>query len=201
MTGHSQIRLRYGVKFIGYSAEIVAIHELGETAYAKLDFVSGATFVMADHGVVVAASRVELSAFVASLPLYVDQLKALTASGKTDRKGCQVELVCGEHAVYLDPGADVDAFIEQITSRYRETRKILKKAEKVGAKIERLPYDDYIDEIAKTGNSRVIQYGFAVLMNGKLIFRPERRTLLIRQGQEENTYTVLYDSLTDGEVH
>ena len=56
-------------------------------------------------------------------------------------------------------------------------------------KREKLP--DYIDEIAKTGISRVVSYGDAFFVDGKLTYHPERRTVLIKPTADERTFEVL----------
>ena len=107
--------------------------------------------------------RAALSSAVADLPSCVDELKSLVKS-VLPSDGRQVELRRGEVINYVNGGADVERFVRQLARRYRAIEPILEQAERVGSEIERLPYDDYIDEIAKTGISRVVSYGDAFLL-------------------------------------
>ena len=68
---------------------------------------------------------------------------------------------------------------------------ILEQAEKVGSGIKRPPYAEYIDEIAKTGICRVIFYGDAFFVDGKLLYSPERQTLLLKPTEDGRTFVVL----------
>ena len=124
--------------------------------------------------------RPALSSAVADLPSCIDGLKSLVKSVSTDSDGHQVGLRRGEVGIRVNRGADVERFVSQLARRYRAIEPILEQAEKVGSEIKRLPYDDYIDEIAKTGIARVVSYGVAFFVDGKLAYYPERRTVLIK---------------------
>ena len=71
----------------------------------------------------------------------------------------RVELRGGEVSIQFNRGADIERFVSQIAQRYRAIKAILEPAEKLGSEIKRPPYADYLDEIAKTGVSRVVSYG------------------------------------------
>jgi hypothetical protein len=59
---------RYGVKFVGYSANVIARKNGRDVEYARLDFVSGAAFMRADGGWVTVPKRIDLKPFLESLP-------------------------------------------------------------------------------------------------------------------------------------
>ena len=177
----------YAVRFIGYSARIIA--RKGKAEYAFLDFVSGAAGLCTNEGCLFVTKRAALSSAVAGLPSCVDELKSLVKS-VLPSDGRQLELRCGEVVIYVNRGADVERFVGQLARRYRAIEPILEQAERVGSEIERLPYDDYIDEIAKTGISRVVSYGDAFFVDGKLTYHPERRTVLIKPTADERTFEV-----------
>ena len=61
----------------------------------------------------------------------------------------------------------------------------------MGSEIKRPPYDDYIDEGAKTGIYRVVSYGDAFFVDGELTYHPERRTVLIKPTADIRTFEVL----------
>jgi hypothetical protein len=170
MTKHAKVS-RYGVRFIGYSAKIVAT--AGNIPYADIDFVSGATALHAEEGFVLVPSRSKLAAFVASLPLNADRLREVSGLGYH-------KLRCDENCISIGPTIDISCFISQITNRHVEIEQMLEQVETLGYKIERRPYADYIDELARTGWCRVVSYGVGLFVDGRLRFRPERRTALIR---------------------
>jgi hypothetical protein len=179
----------YGVRFIGYSARIIA--RKGNAEYAYLDFVSGAAALFANEGHLFVPKRPALSSAVADLPLCIDELKSLVKSIAPDSDGHGVELRRGEVGIRLNRDADVERFVSQIAQRYRAIEPILEQAEKVGSGIKRLPYDDYIDEMAKTDICRVVSYGFAFFVDGKLAYYPERQTFLVKPTEDELTFQVL----------
>jgi hypothetical protein len=178
----------YAVRFIGYSASIVARRENAECA--SLDFVSGAAGLCTNEGFLFVTKRAALSSAVAELPSCVDELKSLVKSALPS-DGRQVELRRGEVVVYLNRGADVERFVGQLARRCRAIEPILEQAERVGSEIKRPPYDDYIDESAKTGIYRVVSYGDAFFVDGELTYHPERRTVLIKPTADIRTFEVL----------
>jgi hypothetical protein len=74
----------------------------------------------------------------------------------------------------------VSQVVVQLTERCSETGKVLRQAFKVGMKIKRRPYSEFIDEIEKTGICRVRAYGVGLFENGKLLFRSEEREALLK---------------------
>jgi hypothetical protein len=179
----------YAVRFIGYSARIIA--RKGDAEYASLDFVSGAAALFADEGRLCVPERPALSSAVADLPSCLDELKSLVRSVSPDNDRQGVELRRGDVKIWVKRGANVERVVGQLARRYRAIEPILEQAEKVGSEIKRLPYDDYIDEIAKTGISRVVSYGDAFSVDGKLAYYPERRTVLIKPVGDGRTFEVL----------
>ena len=177
----------YAVRFIGYSARIIA--RKGNAEYASLDFVSGAAGLCTNEGCLFVTKRAALSSAVADLPSCVDELKSLVKSALPSDGW--LELRRGEVVIYVNRGADVERFVGQLARRYRAVEPILEQAERVGSEIKRLPYDDYIDEIAKTGISRVVSYGDAFFVDGELTYHPERRTVLIKPTADGRTFEVL----------
>jgi hypothetical protein len=55
---------RYGVKFVGYSANVIARKNGRDVEYARLDFVSGAAFMRADGGWVTVPKPIDLKPFL-----------------------------------------------------------------------------------------------------------------------------------------
>jgi hypothetical protein len=127
----------YAVRFIGYTA--LTISRKGDAKYASLDFVSGATLLFANEGMVLVPKRTAVSSAVADLPFCIDELKSLVKSVAPDSDDRLLELRRGEVKIHVNRVADVDRFVSQITCRYREVEPILKQAEKVGSGIKRLP--------------------------------------------------------------
>jgi hypothetical protein len=178
----------YAVQFIGYSARIIA--RKGNADYASLDFVSGTAALFANEGYLIVPNRAAMSSAVADLPNCVDELKSLIKSVTPGTDGHQVELRGGEISIWFNRGADIERFISQVMQRYRAIEPMLEPAEKLGSEIKRLPYADYLDEIAKTGVSRVVSYGVAFFVDGKLAYYPERQTLLIKPTEDGRTFQV-----------
>jgi hypothetical protein len=118
----------YAVRFIGYSARIVA--RKGNAEYANLDFVSGAAALFANEGMVLVPKRHALSSAIADLPFCIDELKSLVKSVTPDSDGRQVELRRGEVEICVNRGSDVDRLVNQITQRFREIESILEQAER-----------------------------------------------------------------------
>lgn len=177
----------HGVKFIGYIAQIVAIKTGGDVDCAVVDFISGATTLQAEGGHVMGANSAELATVIADLPLYVDKLKELKSPGD----GSHINLVCGENNISVSYAADIDCFFKQITQRYSEIKQMLPQIEAIGSRIERRPYSEYLDELAKTGIARVVLHGYGVFADGQFSFYPENRTLLIRSsGPEGSTFEI-----------
>jgi hypothetical protein len=177
----------YAVRFIGYSASIIA--RKGNAEYASLDFVSGAAGLCTKEGFLFVTQRAALSSAVADLPSCVDELKSLVKSALPGDEW--LEFRRGEVVFKLNRGADIERFAGQLARRYRAVEPILEQAERVGSEIKRPPYDDYIDEGAKTGIYRVVSYGDAFFVDGELTYQPERRTVLIQPTGDGRTFEVL----------
>jgi hypothetical protein len=179
----------YAVRFIGYSARIIA--RKGNAEYAHLDFVSGAAAIFASEGRLLVPKRLILTSAVAKLPLCIDELKSLLKSVPPDSDGTDIVLRRGEVEICVNRGADVERLVSQLASRYWAIEPVLEQAEKIGSEIQRLPYADYIDEIAKTGVCRVVSYGDALFVDGKLVHYPERQTLLLKAIEDGRTFAIV----------
>ena len=103
----------------------------------------------------------------------------------------QLNLHSNRFEICVNRGADVERFVSQLARRYRAIEPILEPAEKLGSEIERRPHADHLDEIAKTGVSRVVSYGVAFFVDGKLAYYPERQTVLMKPMAEGRTFQVL----------
>jgi hypothetical protein len=177
----------YAVRFIGYSAWIIA--RKGNAEYATLNFVGGVAALLANQGHLLAPDRSALSFAVVDLPSWVDELKSLAKSVSLDSAGHRV-LRRGEIEICISQDADVERFVSQIARRYRVIEPILEQAEEIGSEIERPPYDDHIYEIRRTGTSIVMFYGDALFVDGKLTYYPDRQTLLVRPIGDGQTFEV-----------
>jgi hypothetical protein len=93
----------YAVRFIGYSASIIA--RKGNSKYASLDFVSGAVGLCAKEGFLFVTQRAALSSAVADLPSCVDELKSLVKSALPGEEW--LEFRRGEVVFKLNRGADI----------------------------------------------------------------------------------------------
>ena len=114
----------------------------------------------------------------------------MVKSATSTSGGDYPEMRCGEAKIWVKRGAEINPCVRQITRRYRKIEPILEQAEKVGSAIKRLPYDDYVDEIAKTGVGRVVFYGYAFFVDGKLSYHPEHQTILVKPSEDERTFLV-----------
>jgi hypothetical protein len=178
----------FAVRFVGYSAHIIA--RKGNTDYARLDFVTGVATLLADEGWLRVPNRTALASFFSDLPASIGKLRELVKSVTSTGDGDYVEMRCGEAEIRVKRVADIDRFVSQIARRHRKIEPILEQAEKVGSAIKRLPYDDYVDEIAKTGVGRVVFYGYAFFVDGKLSYHPEHQTILVEPSEDERTFLV-----------
>jgi hypothetical protein len=180
---------KYGVKFVGYSADVIARKYGREVEYATLDFVTGRALVRANIGWVTVSNRADLGPFLRSLPnlardlgelLHQRAAQAPEENAGTDTRSSMASLTCGQNDVSIAPDTDVNKFIRQITERFTEIEQVLEQAEQIGSRIRRRPYSEYIDEIAKTGICRVEVHGFALFVDERLIFNPNYQVLLAR---------------------
>jgi hypothetical protein len=186
---------RYGVQFVGYLANVIDRKYGREITFATLDFVSGTAFLHADGGSVTAPKRIELKPFLESLPKLANELQeallrqrngelSQQTTGMPERTGSADESVSvsfGPNTVSVAAGTVINRFIRQLTQRHIETERVLEQAEEIGLRIKRRPYSEYIDEIAKTGICRVEGHGFALLVDGRLIFYPRHQVVLVKR--------------------
>jgi len=179
----------YAVRFIGYGARIIA--RKGNAEYAYLDFVSGAAAIFANEGRLLVPMRLALPSAVAELPLCVPELELLLESVTPDNDGAEVVLRRGEVEICVNRIADVKRLVSQLASRYWAIEPVLEQAEKIGSGIQRLPYADFIDGIAKTGVCRVVSYGDTFFVGGKLVYHPDRQTLLLKASEDGRTFAVV----------
>jgi hypothetical protein len=70
-------KAQYGVQFVGYSADVIARKNGREIECARLDFITGGASVHADGGWVTVSNRVDLGAFLRSLPSLASDLREL----------------------------------------------------------------------------------------------------------------------------
>ena len=184
---------RYGVIFVGYGARIVRITQSEQVGCAMYDFVSGATIVNGDEGWLLVSKRLDLTNWVGRLPQYAEKLKTAQKDASAE-EAIHLKLVCGENEIMVNRATNVDRFLQQITERYLEIGPLLDQVETVGSKIARRPYAEYIDEIARTGVSRVVRYGFGEFVAGQMRFYPARRTLLVKQsGRDDFAFQIAGD--------
>ena len=186
-------KVQYGVKFVGYSAEV--IRKGCEAAYATLDFVTGHASVHADQGWV-SSKRTDLGPFVQNLPKLATELQQrLCLRADRELKGIalrseRVTLSYGEDKIFAAPDTNVKKFIRQITKRFIEVEQVLEQAQLVGSRIKRRPYAEYIDEIEKTGLCRVEAHGFGLFFGGKLMFYPGYQVALVKPTRGPDTFEV-----------
>jgi hypothetical protein len=90
-----------------------------------------------------------------------------------------ITLSCGQNTISIAPCTKITKFIRQVTQRFTEVEQVLEQAEEIGLQIKRRPYSEHIDEIAETGLSQIEAFGFALFIDGKLIFQPDYQVLLV----------------------
>jgi hypothetical protein len=186
-------KVKYAVKFVGYSARVIARRNEREYDYAHLDFVTGGASVHAERGRARATSRVGLTSLVRSLPNHARDLRDLVRQRDAhvqdqgaavgivvDATSNWINLTIGENEVHLAPDTNINKFIRQISGRFTEIEQVLEQAEQIGARIKRRPYSEFIDEIEKTGLARVEGHGFGLFQDGKLIFHPDYQVVFAR---------------------
>ena len=168
--------MEYQVQFIGYAAYIVTEKE---SMHARLDFVTGGTYLYVGDGYIGVPNRHELASFVASLPMHLDTLNDKLKRNRARDRGGKVEWSFGKNEICLPLRADAGICIRQFEMFLREIDPVLEQAEIIGLQIKRRPYSKYIDEIDKTRIARVVLYGVGVFNNGRLDFRPSNKTALV----------------------
>ena len=166
----------------------------GEHVYAELDFVIGGVCMHADGGFVVVPKRIDLKPFLESLPKLATELEeallrqrnrelSQQTTGVAERGAVDdmVRVSCGPNTVSVAPGTVINRFIRQLTKRFIEIELLLEQAEEIGLRIERQPYSEHLDYIAKTGICRVEGHGVALFVEGRLIFYPSYKVGLVKQ--------------------
>lgn|SRR5262245_5794272 len=174
-------RAKYGAKFVGYSAYVIARKYGRDVYYAQLDFVCGAVFMLADGGWVGVQCRSDLGPFLKTLPELANELRHLLCHGAAQVPDNIISMTRGQSTVGIAPGTDVSRFIREITKRFAEIERLLEQVEETGLRIKRRPYSEYIDDIGKTGISRVEVHGLGLFVDGKLIFYPTNQVLSTRK--------------------
>jgi len=184
---------KYGVEFVGNSARVIARKYGRDVQYATLDFVTGGAFMRANGGWVTVPKRIDLKPFLESLPKLANELQEAllrqrnASSQQTigaPERGAADDMVSvsfGPNTVSVAPGTVINRFIRQLTKRFIEIDRVLEQAEEIGLRIKRRPYSEYIDEIAKTGICRVEGHGFGLFVDGRLIFYPRHRVVLVKE--------------------
>jgi hypothetical protein len=181
---------KYGVKFVGYGAYVIARKNRQEVQYAMLDFVTGGVILNADRGWVRASHRVDLEPFLKSLPDRASELHQILRQGAVsplvqalgEATGVATDMVTldfGENSVWLFRNADVSKFIRKLETRFYEIKQVLQQAEEIGSQISRRPYCDYINELKETGIARVECQGFGLSIEGNLNFHPSPQVRLV----------------------
>jgi hypothetical protein len=195
---------QYGVKFVGYSAYVIARKYGREVQYAMLDFFSDAASMHADGGWVMADNRVYLGPFLRHLPNLASELEellcrhvaqSLEESENIGTAGEMITLSKGQNGVCIAPDTDVNKFIRQITKRFFEVEPVLDQAYEIGSRIKRRPYSEYLDEIKKTGIAGVESHGFGLFIDGKLSFYPDYQVAFVRPAGEQTFEVNLLDKI------
>jgi hypothetical protein len=174
---------QYGVKFVGYSAVVMARKYGREVEYATLDFITGYASVLGDYSSVT-SKRADLGPLVRSLPDLKSELQALLsqhpAHGLEQKGSNRITVARGQNTICVAAGTDLKKFIRQITKRFLEIEQLLEQAEKIGSEIKRRPYSEYIAGIEKTGLAQVEGHGFALYIGRRLIFHPNYQVAFIK---------------------
>jgi hypothetical protein len=192
-----RLEAKYAVKFVGYSAYVIARKNGREIQYATLDFVSGAAALLAEGGCVVVPKRIDLRPFLNSLPKLTNELQfaqtqrnrnqsqqTTVLAERTVGGRAMISLSCGSNTVAIAPGIDVPRFIRTVMKRFNEIEQILEQAETIGLRLNRRSHSAYTNEIAKTGICRVEGHGYGLFVNGRLIFYPNYQVICMRKAGE-----------------
>ena len=165
-------RIPLGVKFINYTAFIVARKKDREIVYGEICFLSGMITLKTTEGWVTVPKRLDLAPFVASLPLYANRLRNLSRSrGSDEDVYCTLDLAL-LNSITVSRSADIRQFIKQIRKRHLQLDRMLEEVETVGAKIDRRPFREDFEEGNRTGVRRVTLYGLGLFVDGQLLFIP-----------------------------
>ena len=192
--------LRYAVKFVGYSAYVIARKYGRDDEYlvADLNCVCGVACMYADGGFVVVPKRIDLKPFLESLPKLATELQeallrqrnrelSQQTTGVAERGAAdEVRVSCGPNTVWVAPGTVINRFIRQLTERFIEIERILEQTEEIGLRIKRRPYFEYLADIDfKTEICPVEIHGFALSVDERMIFYPRYKAGLVkRQGYD-----------------
>jgi hypothetical protein len=141
-------KLQYGVRFIGYLAQVIARKYGREIDYAQVDFVTGSVSIHADGGWVTVQNRTDLEPFLKTLPDRQVPAERVASARATGTASDMISMSSGQNTVWIAPGTEVSRFIRQIARRFTEIEQVLEQAEQIGSRIKRRPYDEYIEEIA-----------------------------------------------------
>ena len=147
--------------------------------------------------------RVDLKPFLESLPKLAGEIQEALPrqrNGETlqqpigvPERGAadyMVSVSFGPNTVSLFPGTVINRFIRQLTKRFIEIEQVLEQAEEIGLRIKRRPHSEYLDGIAKTGFCRVEGHGFALFVDGRLIFYPSYQVVLVKH-QGSNLFSIV----------
>jgi hypothetical protein len=188
---------RYGTRFIGYSAFIVRSDT--PEYLATLDFVSGAVSLAASSGSIMVRRLDLLATAVESLRNSACELQQFLSErslGQTNGWASDelsglfdnfLEFSRHDFEVCIASGANAANFIKQIACRRIEVHDLLKQAAEIGRKIKRRPYAEYIDGIKETGFAKVEYHGFALFVDGQLVFEPDYQVALTRVADPPHT--------------
>ena|SRR5260370_2798689 len=80
-------KARYGVKFVGYSAFVIARKYGRKIDYAHLDFEAGGASIHGDGGLVIVPNRTDLGPFLKTLPELANELRELLHQGAAQMPG------------------------------------------------------------------------------------------------------------------
>jgi hypothetical protein len=159
---------------------------------ATLDFVSGGVTLFASSGFISVNDLDHLATAVESISACACELQRLVGDPDlahtnnrapkeaTGRSHEFLTFARDDFEVKIVSGANVERFIKQITSRRAELQDVLQQAAEIGSRITRRPYAEYIDAIKKTGLCQVESHGFAILVDGRLLFKPKYQVLFVR---------------------
>ena len=179
---------QYGVNFVGYSAYVETRDDMDEFS-ADINFVAGGASVTLDGAYISARSRTELRPFLRQIAAKRRRLETLIREAETSGREVQdgqfsvmldseaesVILEADDNYARLPLGTKLDRFIRKFSKRLDEIDDILRQAEDIGSKIERRPYQEYIDDFKRDGFFWVEGHGLAIYEGGKLNFTPRRQ--------------------------
>src|SRR5271167_2850500 len=150
---------KYGVQFVGYSAQVLSRKKDRDVKYAYLDFVTGSTSLEAEGGRIDAR---DLSPVVYGLPSIVGELEELLkeSASAPDGQVCRgpysammPERLSGDRdiLIVLPNGAEIRftlgfnfrLFIRNAVKRFAKVERVIVQAKIIGNSINRRSYDEY----------------------------------------------------------